>query len=394
IENYERQNAFSEPALRLLTTIAASLGNALENARLFDETQRLLKETEQRNAELAIINSVQQGLASKLEIRAIYELIGEKVRQTFHADTTYINTYNSDEQAVYSQYYVDKGQRIVRTDPLPFGEGLYTRVIQTRQPLLAGTRQEQIELGVTVASSPGSDQDLNQSYLGVPILLNDQVTGVVSVQSYEQNAFSENDLRLLQTLANSMSVALENAHLFDETQRLLKETEQRAAELAIINSVQEGLASKLDFQGIIDLVGDKIREIFDAHAINIAEYDAKTDLFSSLYIMERGIRRSFEPMPAGPLFRHILNTRESLRFNTAEEFNNFGAITVPGTEFSMSGIYVPLFQGNKLLGIIALENLDHENAFTESDLRLLTTLANSMSVALENARLFDETQRL
>ncbi len=49
-----------------------------------------------------------------------------------------------------------------------------------------------------------------------------------------------------------MGVALENARLFDETQRLLKETEQRAAELAIINSVQEGLAAKLDFQAIDD----------------------------------------------------------------------------------------------------------------------------------------------
>jgi GAF domain-containing protein/CheY-like chemotaxis protein len=289
---------------------------------------------------------------------------------------------------------VDKGQRIVRTEPLPFGQGLYTKVIQTRQPVLVGTREEQIDLGVTLAASPESEQDLNQSYLGVPILLDDQVSGVVSVQSYRQNAFSANDLRLLQTLANSMSVALENARLFDETQRLLKETEQRAAELAIINSVQEGLASKLDFQGIIDLVGDKIREIFDTHAINIAEYDAKSDLFSSLYTMERGNRRSFKPMTPGALFRHIIDTRESLRFNTAREFNDFGAITVPGTEFSMSGIFAPLIQGREFIGIIALENLDHENAFTESDLRLLTTLANSMSVALENARLFDETQRL
>ena len=57
-----------------------------------------------------------------------------------------------------------------------------------------------------------------------------------------ENAFSESDVRLLETLANSMSVALENARLFDETTRLLKETEQRTAELAVINSVQEGLA--------------------------------------------------------------------------------------------------------------------------------------------------------
>ena len=49
--------------MRLLSTVAASIGVALENARLFDETQRLLKETEQRNAELAVINSIQQGMA-------------------------------------------------------------------------------------------------------------------------------------------------------------------------------------------------------------------------------------------------------------------------------------------------------------------------------------------
>ena len=80
--------------------------------------------------------------------------------------------------------------------------------------------------------------------------------------AWSENAFSESSVNLLTTLANSMSVALENARLFDETQRLLKETEQRAAELAVINSIQEGMAAELDFQAIIDLVGDKLREVF------------------------------------------------------------------------------------------------------------------------------------
>ena len=66
-----------------------------------------------------------------------------------------------------------------------------------------------------------------------------------------------------------MSVALENARLFDETQRLFKESEQRAAELAIINSVQEALAAELNMQGIYDAVGDKIREIFNQADVGI-----------------------------------------------------------------------------------------------------------------------------
>src|SRR5207247_3809725 len=77
MEDYERENAFGEAEVRLLTTVAASMGVALENARLFDETQRLLKETEQRNAELAIINSVQAALAAELNIQGIYDAVGE-----------------------------------------------------------------------------------------------------------------------------------------------------------------------------------------------------------------------------------------------------------------------------------------------------------------------------
>ncbi len=70
-----------------------------------------------------------------------------------------------------------------------------------------------------------------------------------------------------------MSVALENARLFDETNRLLKETEQRTAELAVINSVQDGLAKELDMQGIYNLVGDRIQKLFNAQVVIIATFD-------------------------------------------------------------------------------------------------------------------------
>ena len=75
------------------------------------------------------------------------------------------------------------------------------------------------------------------------------------------------------TLAGSLSVALENARLFDETKRLLAESNERAAELAIINSVQQGLAAELDMQAMYDLVGDKLVEIFDAQVVDIGLYD-------------------------------------------------------------------------------------------------------------------------
>ncbi len=120
-------------------------------------------------------------------------------------------------------------------------------------------------------------------------------------------------MRLLQTLANAMSVALENARLFDETQRLFKESEQRAAELAIINSVQQGLAAELDFRAIIDLVGDKVAEIFGSKDMSIALYDRRSNVIAMPYYLEHGERFPVEPMQMAEGFTaHVIRTRQPL----------------------------------------------------------------------------------
>src|SRR5260221_8995839 len=135
------------------------------------------------------------------------------------------------------------------------------------------------------------------------------------------HAFTAADVRLLQTLATSMSVALENARLFDETQRLLKETEQRAAELAIINSIQEGMSASLDFQAIVDLVGDKLREVFKTGDMGIRWADEQANLAHHLYEYEHGVRLH---IPASPLKRDgpvtsAMYRREALVINSRAE---------------------------------------------------------------------------
>jgi GAF domain-containing protein len=72
----------------------------------------------------------------------------------------------------------------------------------------------------------------SQSWLGVPITISDKVLGLIALSDGKQNAFNEGQLRILQTLSSNVGVALENARLFNETQNLLIETEQRAADLS------------------------------------------------------------------------------------------------------------------------------------------------------------------
>ena len=97
------------------------------------------------------------------------------------------------------------------------------------------------------------------------MLAGERMLGAVHLENHERDhAFGRGRAAPARDHRRSMSVALENARLFAETQRLLKETEQRNAELAVINSIQQGMAAQLDFQAIVDLVGDKLREVFDS----------------------------------------------------------------------------------------------------------------------------------
>ena len=392
IENYVREHAYGESQLRLLTTIAASLGSSLENARLFNETQRLLKETEQRAAELSVINSIQQGLAAELDFRAIVDLVGDKLRQVLNTGEIGIRWHEPNTEIVHSLYEYEHGKRI----NIPDGSTTDNHIAQlqlTRKPFIFNTFEEARKFGLL--SVPGTDQ--SKSGVIVPILGSDRVLGHIITENYErENAYSESDIRLLTTVASSMGVALENARLFNETQRLLKETEQRAAELSVINSVQAALASKLDMQAIYDLVGEKIRQIFDAQVTIIGNFNHKTEMESFHYNYEKGRRLYPDPIPFTGLVRHLIRTRQPLWINEgwAERAAELGTVLVPGTEVTKSVLYMPMLVGEVVQGMISLQNIDHENAFSEADVHLLTTLASSMSVALENARLFNETQRL
>ncbi|MEP7057038.1 MAG: GAF domain-containing protein, partial [Caldimonas sp.] len=395
LENYERENAFGGAEVRLLGTVAASMGVALENARLFDETQRLLKETEQRNAELAVINRIQQGMAASLDFDAIIDLVGDKLREIFAAETTAISLFDREKNLVSVPYLIDEGERFRPAPHEPRGIG--GRVLQTRVPVVIGTDEELQRLMAETGSINQGGDNITRSLVYAPLISGDAATGLITIGKQAAHAFTASDVNLITTVAASLSVALENARLFDETQRLFKESEQRAAELAIINSVQQALAAELNMQGIYDAVGDKIREIFHQADVGIRIHDPQTGLVHYPYTCEKGRRIAIEPTPltATGMSAHVLRTRETVVINerVAEAIARYGSSLIPGTQLEKSAVFVPLVAGDQARGLINLIDVDREHAFSTSDVRLLETLANSMSVALENARLFDEIQR-
>jgi sigma-B regulation protein RsbU (phosphoserine phosphatase) len=200
-----------------------------------DGDSQLKQELAEREAELAIINSVQQALASHLEVQAIYDLVGDEIRDVFKAQVVMISTYDPETDSIEHRYAIERGQRVYAPGRFPT-RGFRTQVVQTRRPVLVGTNVAAQAARLGQPTLPGTITP--KTWLGVPMLVGDQVTGILSLQDVElENAFDDSDVRLLQTLAASMSVALENARLWEQEKLYRKALER---EFEIGREIQAG----------------------------------------------------------------------------------------------------------------------------------------------------------
>src|SRR4030065_2002107 len=96
------------------------------------------QELAEREAELEIINSVQQALASHLDVNAIYYLVGDKIRDIFDSLVVMISTYDPQDDTIEHRYAIERGEHIVAPGRYPI-RGFRTQIVQTRQPILVNT---------------------------------------------------------------------------------------------------------------------------------------------------------------------------------------------------------------------------------------------------------------
>ncbi|MEP6739543.1 MAG: GAF domain-containing protein, partial [Caldimonas sp.] len=389
------QHTFERPADHGAHLSDAERAEGLERS-LAERTAELAAanaRAEQRAAELAVIGSIQTGMTEALNFQAIVDLVGDKLREVLHTESIGIHWYEEPTNLLHHLYMQERGVREHPPPSAPSPCGAWVQMNRTRQAVVARNQAEMVEQSLIEAPSP----EICLSLMGVPIFGGDRLLGFIHVHDHAREAaFGDAQVRLLGTIAAGMGVALENARLFAETQRLLKETEQRNAEMAVIGSIHEGMAAELNFQAIVDLVGDKLRTVLNTGDMYIFLKDPGEDLMHQVYVVEHGVRltglQSFVLHREAPLNRKLLS-RQPVVLNTRAERVGSNLRTVPGTDESLAFMQVPIFSGDRFIGIIGSENHEREHAFGDTEVRLVSTIASAIGAALENARLFAETQR-
>ena len=217
-------------------------GEAMYIAGTIDITER--KQTEekiqQRLNELATVNAVSQVAASHIELDKLIGLTGERLRQIPNVDCLFIALYDSEARMIsfpYYRFYEDT----IPTSPIPLGQGLTSRVIENRKPLIINQNTDQLsdKSGTIQHNVPGKKHQPAKSWMGIPMLAGNQIIGVIGVQNFEHtNAYTEDDVRLWETIAANIGIAIQNAQLYTAAQ-------QEIAERKKIESLQTEQAREL-----------------------------------------------------------------------------------------------------------------------------------------------------
>ena len=372
LQDVDHEGVFTDDDVRLLTTLANSMSVALKNARLFTETEK-------KNAELAVINSVQEGLVREMELGAIYKLVGEKICDVLNTQTLVIRTFDHVSKMEHWQYAVEMG-KVIDVDPQPF---IFASeiLIDTKRHLLISSDFE--EFAVAHGDTPYTKGMAPKSAVFIPMIVGGKVVGSVSLQNVLiEHAFSESDVQLITTLTNSMSVAIENARLFNETTRLLLETEQRASEMQTVNNISRAMVSQLEFDKLIILVGEQMRETFKADIVYLALHNRETNMLHFPYFY--GDEPQSRPFGNG-ITEKIILKKEPILINQNLDDAYFKLKAEKKGETVESFLGVPIMAGNESIGVISVQSKEQENRFNENDMRLLNTIAASVSVAMQNA---------
>ncbi len=372
----DRPNTFDESDLVVLQSLASQAAMAIENARLF--------EAELRTAEqFRVISEVGRHMTSILDVDELLEEIVRLLKETFGYYQITIGLIEGDDLVFKAGAKNHWDGYQFRPPPLKVGEGagITAWVAATGEPLLAPDVNKEPRYLLF------SDAAEIRSELAVPLKTKEEVIGVLNVESDQLNAFDASDLVLLQSLANQAAIAIENARLFDAEQ-------WRAEQFRAISEMGRHMTSILDVDELLGEIVHLIKDALGYYLVSIALTEGDELVFKR-GAGPRWDDPSFQPISVKVgkegITGWVAGTGEPLVVQDVSQEPRYLSLSDPiETE---SELAVPLRTKSEVIGVLNVES-DHLNAFDESDLVVLQSLAHQAAIAIENARLYEQAQQL
>lgn len=375
VQTFEPKD-YMEDEITLLSTIAREVGGIIRNAQLYQEmNHRLL--------ELTTLYEMGQAVTSTLDLDTILRVIIKNSVYVLRAKGGVLRLLEPETNKLVVKAYCMPDEDAGRLKDLDIGEGIAGMIVASETPLLIPDIQSSPEF-----------RDVNwvvaASMLGVPLKSKDRVIGTITLydklpETGESLAnFTYEGQQLLTTIASQASIAIENAKLYHQTL-------SNAREMETLFSLSKGLTSVLDLHFVLDSVLRMISELLEAGFGILTLYDAESNelVTKSLHGADHSLISKLRFRLGEGTTGWIGEHRESLMLNSVDADDPKMKI-VPLNNL----IGVPLFVKDRLIGTIEIANKTTASRFSQSNLMFLSTFAGHAAVAIENARLYEQTRQL
>lgn len=442
------ESAYTMEDLRILEALSNQLNAAIANAMLYKQAQHEIKEREKtqkelkkKTEELTLLYKAERALSSTLHKEKIYDKLYSKLRKMIPCESMVISSYSDKDNLMRCESAWIENTKHNAADFPPLvhgkgGEGTQSEVIRTGKAFIRNDFDSVIkknnnrylfdEKGNVINPKTEKNridpkQEMIKSAMFVPMKLNKKVIGVISVFSFARNAFTENDLRLLETLSTQVSASTVNATLYRQAQDEIKERKlaeakllKRTREISLLYEAYQELTSTLKPSVIYDKTYRILKKIMPCDAMSILSIDSARSTMKFVSVWQSGKKHKTEGIPEmklkqrgeGGILSNLINNGYPEIHNdyyrdvkqnpgkfTLDNKGNFSEEVIADDvkDITRSAILVPMKVQSKVFGVLSVYSYK-KDAYTKEDLNLLEALTAQLSAATFNAMLYEQAQ--
>ncbi len=372
--DHDQPGFFTAAHAERLMAFANQAAIAVQNARLYEREQRRRQEAETLREAASIITTTMD------TTQAIQLILDQLARVVPYDSASVLLMKDGFLEIVGGRGWADPRAVLGIKFPVP-GDNPNSIVIQERRPHIVNNAAQ--------AYAPFNEKPHNhiKSWLGVPLIPQNQVIGMLSVDSIEPNHFTEEHARLVSAFANQAAVAIENT-------RLLENSQEQVSRLTALRDVDMAIASSLDLRVTLNILLDHALTQLDADAIDILLYNQGLQLLSLLKSV--GFRSAGEPSGhiriSDSLAGKVTLSRRPLHIYDLKQAPEYPRLDWLTNEGFVSYIGVPLLGKGQVKGVLEVF-MRSEFSPTPDWMEFLHTLAGQAAIAIDNAQLFENLQR-
>jgi PAS domain S-box-containing protein len=291
-------NAYHPDQIRLLETIATQVAGAIENARLFEEVRL-------RAEEMTALFDIGITVTSGLDMEQVLRTLLEKCRQVLPVEAFYIGILDPGTSLIHHPLAYDMGEYLqIPSRDISQNPGLSGQVINSRKTLyIPDITSPDAITTYQIFRTSGTP---TRAFVGVPMIVGDRIVGVISMQSYQPNAYDPGQIRLLETIATQAAVVIENSRLYEEAQEEIRQREKAEHRYRALFEQSHDAVYIHDFQGnhlevnqrAADMLGYTVEELTQLSAIEISDQKDETG-----NILERLLKGENIPLYERVLFK-------------------------------------------------------------------------------------------